>query len=146
MSSSSDAQPFALIVDDDPIIVEGACQILEDAGFRSLSAEDFASAMDTLEKYRDAIVLLFTDIKIAGPKNGVDLAWATKRRWPQIGILVASGSYALKNGDLPDGAIFVRKPFSADIVYERLQIVLPHGRKPEPLKKMMSRLGGADYR
>jgi DNA-binding response OmpR family regulator len=139
MHTSPDAQPFALIVDDDPIIVEGACQILEDAGFRSLSAGDFASALSELERYHDAIALLFTDIKIAGPKNGVDLAWATKRRWPHIGILVASGSYALKNGDLPEGAVFVGKPFSADIVYNRLQIVLPNGRKPEPLKKMMSR-------
>jgi hypothetical protein len=36
---------------------------------------------------------------------------------------------------MPEDAIFLRKPFSADVVYDRLQILLPDGKKPEPLKQ-----------
>jgi hypothetical protein len=43
--------------------------------------------------------------------------------------------------DLPAGAIFVRKPFSADVVYDHLQQLLPDGKKPEPLKQRASALG-----
>lgn len=37
-------------------------------------------------------------------------------------------------GQLPDGAIFIRKPFSADVVHRRLLEILSDGLKPKPLK------------
>ena len=59
----------------------------------------------------------------------------TAERWPSIGILVSSGIAKPAAGLMPAGAIFVTKPFTADIIYDRLQILLPDGKKPEPLKQ-----------
>jgi len=51
------------------------------------------------------------------------------------GDLVASGMIEPKDGELPNEAVFVRKPFSAEVVYDRLQMLLPDGAKPEPLRR-----------
>lgn len=59
-------------------------------------------------------------------------------RWAEIGILVSSGNRQPSDGDLPSGAVFVSKPFSADVVHERVHALLPDHRKPEPLRKRMS--------
>ena len=74
----------------------------------------------------------------APPEGGADgfgLARAVAERWPDIGILVASGRARAEEGDMPDGAVFVAKPFSADVIYDRIHVLLPDGKKPEPLKR-----------
>jgi len=52
-----------------------------------------------------------------------------------VKILVASGNLKPKDGALPDGAIFIAKPFSAGIIHQRLLELLPDAKKPEPLKR-----------
>ena len=42
-----------------------------------------------------------------------------------------------EDNDIPDGAIFVSKPFSSHVIYNHLQVILPDGKKPEPLKKWL---------
>lgn len=131
--------PFALVVDDSAFILIEACSILEDAGFRSLEASDAEEAIVQLEEYSGSIALLFTDVDMPGTRDGFDLARETAKRWPDIGILIASGAREPSKGDLPPGAHFIRKPFSATVVYDRLEQLLPDGKKPEPLKQRRSR-------
>jgi DNA-binding NtrC family response regulator len=137
----NDYQPFALVVDDEALILEDACEILRNVRFRPLEASNFAEAVIMLEEYVGAITLLFTDAALPGSRNGIDLAQEAAWRWPDIKTLVASETYELKDGDLPTSAIFVGKPFSAQVVYDRLQQLLPEGAKPEPLKKLARRKG-----
>lgn len=129
-----DRRPFALVVDDDPLILMDAAEILEQAGFRPLEAGNVDQAEKVLTDYADEIVLLFTDVQMPGDRNGFDLARLTAERWPSIGILLASGRANPDPGLMPEGAIFLRKPFHADLIYERLRELLPDGLKPEPLK------------
>jgi CheY-like chemotaxis protein len=132
---ADDTTPSALVVDDDPIILMDAASIVEDAGFRCIEAGDVDEALFLLEEHADAIALLFTDVQMPGDRDGFDLANETSRRWPDIKILIASGNLTPEPGKLPDGAVFIRKPFSAEIVQERLIELLPDGHKPEPLKR-----------
>ncbi|SMQ85498.1 Response regulator receiver domain-containing protein [Devosia lucknowensis] len=133
---SDDYTPYALVADDDPLIRMDASDILQDAGFRVHEAANYGQAMAILVAAYDSIQLLFTDVQMPpGEKNGFDLAQQCSQNWPHINILVASGMIEPEADDLPDGAVFVRKPFSADVVYDHLQKVLPDGAKPEPLKR-----------
>jgi DNA-binding response OmpR family regulator len=129
-----DRRPFALVVDDDALILMDASDILSDAGFRPLEASDVDAAEILLVEYAAEITLLFTDVQMPGTRNGFDLARMTAERWPDIGILIASAVADPHPELMPKGAIFVRKPFSQDVIYDRLQALLPEGKKPEPLK------------
>lgn len=134
-SSDDDRRPFALVVDDDLLILMDAADILTTAGFRPLEAQDVDAAEVMLVEYADKIALLFTDVQMPGLRNGFDLARMTAERWPEIGIIVASGLANPDDGLMPPGAVFLRKPFHADIIFEHLQTLLPDGAKPEPLKR-----------
>lgn len=127
--------PYALVVDDDALILMDACDIIEAAGFRVYMAGTGDEALTKLEESAENITLLFTDVEMPGDTNGFQLAQVTAERWPQIEIVVASGRIAPQDGDLPKGATFISKPFSASLVHEHLQKKLPDGKKPTPLKK-----------
>jgi CheY-like chemotaxis protein len=126
--------PFALVVDDDAMILMSACDMLEEAGFRPLEAMNVAEAIGEMEDHGGDITLLFTDVDMPGDRDGFDLANEVAERWPNTKILIASGAREPKADQIPRDAVFVRKPFSAEIIYQRLHELLPDGQKPEPLK------------
>lgn len=131
---SLDYTPYALVADDDPLIRIDASDILQDAGFRVHEASSVAEALAILQQADPSIQLLFTDVQMPpGELNGFDLARRCSRDWPHIAIVVSSGMIKPKPGDLPDGAVFISKPFSAEVVFDHLQQLLPDGEKPEPL-------------
>lgn len=128
--------PFALVVDDDPLIRMDAADIMERAGFRPLEAADVQQAIACLECDWESIILLFTDVQLGQGRDGLSLARETAERWPEIGILIASGNVRPRPGQLPNGAVFISKPFSAQVVHEHLAELLPEGQKPELLKRL----------
>jgi DNA-binding LytR/AlgR family response regulator len=91
-----------------------------------------------LETMGDDIQLLFTDVQMPGDQNGFDLARKCATRWPHISMVVASGQLSPKADELPKQAAFISKPFSAQVVYDRLQQILPEQQQPEPLKQATS--------
>jgi len=127
--------PFALVVDDDPIILMDACDILENVGFRCHSADDGDAAKEMLPGHADGITLLFSDVEMPGDTNGFALAHHVSTHWPWIEIVIASGNVKPAPGDMPEKATFIGKPFSAALVHEHLREKLPDGKKPEPLRK-----------
>lgn len=62
--------------------------------------------------------------------DGFYLAQKCAASWPDIRIIIASGQIEQKAEDLPEGAIFVRMPFSADAVHDHLLQLLPDGKSP----------------
>jgi len=126
--------PCALIADDDVLIRMDAEAILEDAGFCALTAKDVHEALKILEQEAERIVLLMTDVEMGPGPNGFALAREASKRWPDISIVVASGAMKPGPDDMPEGAIFLDKPFSAKIVHDHIDMILPDGQKPEPLK------------
>ncbi|WP_313899084.1 response regulator [Methylobacterium sp. E-041] len=90
-----------------------------------------SKAIELLEQHAAKIVLLFTDVEMPGGPDGFELARTTANRWPDISIVVASGGLKPNPNELPEGAVFLDKPFSANIVHDHLDMILPDGRKPE---------------
>jgi DNA-binding NtrC family response regulator len=127
--------PYALVVDDDAMILLHACDILEEAGFRFYEAGTGDEAKALLANHAEAVVLLFSDVEMPGNTDGFALARHVAETWPWIEIVIASGQVKPQPGDMPDKATFLNKPFNNQSVMEHLRDKLPDGKKPEPLKR-----------
>ena len=119
-----------LIVDDEPLQLMLAVDIMEEAGFVALAAKDADEAVVILESRSD-IVLLLTDINMPGSMDGLKLAHAVRSRWPQIKIIVVSGQMQPSKADLPSDSLFFGKPYHPATMVSKLRsLVGPKARKP----------------
>ncbi|WP_445191855.1 response regulator [Sphingomonas sp. Tas61C01] len=130
--------PYAIVVEDDPIIMMDTTYILEDAGFRVRESFDGDEAILLLAEHWESTVLLFSDVDMPGTINGFALARYVAEQWPSIEIVLASGHISPEAGDMPEKATFIIKPFNHRTVHEHLNQILSDERKPEPLKKAAS--------
>lgn len=128
-------KPHSLVVEDEALIRIHACEILTDAGFHCHEAADSDEARARLDAEGASMTLLFTDVDMPGEMDGFALARYVAARWPEIAMVVSSGRVKPEPGQMPDGATFIAKPFSAQLVADHLQRILPDGKKPEPLKR-----------
>ena len=115
-----------LIVEDDQLLRLLTVQILEQAGFEAVQAENADEAVAILETRSDIAVLL-TDIDMPGSMDGVKLAHAVRNRWPPIKIIVVSSRVI--DRDLPTDSHFYVKPYHAEKVMSEICSLL--GREPE---------------
>jgi CheY-like chemotaxis protein len=132
MDKSTD--PYALVVDDDVMILMHACDILEDAGFRFYEASTGDEAKALLAGVAENVTLLFSDVEMPGDTDGFALARHVDEHWPWIEIVIASGRALPGEGDMPAKATFIRKPFDKHMVRDHLRETLPDGKKPQPLR------------
>jgi len=110
-------KPIALVVEDDPLQRDLVVAVLEGSDMGIIQCKSAEAAVQVLEKIGACVSMIFTDVNLAGRIDGVELAHFAKRRCPNIHIVVTSG-LALKK-DLPDGAMFLPKPwFSLDLLRE----------------------------
>ncbi|KQQ21515.1 histidine kinase [Methylobacterium sp. Leaf122] len=128
--------PYALVVDDEGLIRMDAMDILQEVGLRTFEAGDGDKAIALLAREHALIVLVFTDVQMPTSRDGFAVARETAQRWPHIAIVVASGQAHPGPGDMPEGARFIGKPFTAEMVHDHLKEILPDGLKPAPLRDM----------
>ncbi len=116
--------PLVLVVEDEPLIRLNAVQMMEDAGYTAIEAHDAADAVQVLETRPD-VRIVFTDIEMPGSMNGLRLAACIRDRWPPIEIILTSGAVIPAASAIPDGGVFVPKPYSQDQVEDALHQVAP---------------------
>ena len=112
--------PVVLVVEDEPLLRMLAVEVVEQAGFIAIEAQDADEAVILLESRAD-ITLLFTDINMPGSMDGLKLAHAVRDRWPPIKILVVSGQRQLQAAELPSNSCFFEKPYQASSLVEELR-------------------------
>ena len=108
-----------LVVEDEPLLLMLAGEIVEDAGFEPILAHNADEAILILES-RDDISIVFTDVRMPGSMDGIRLAAAVRDRWPPIKLVVVSG-HVTGASELPAGAHFYRKPYIAEKIAASLR-------------------------
>jgi CheY-like chemotaxis protein len=109
-----------LVVEDQMLLRMNAVEMVEEAGFEVVEAGDAEEAIGVLESRLD-IRVVFTDIQMPGSMDGLKLAAAVRGRWPPIKIIATSGHYAIRAGDLPEGGIFLPKPYTSERISNALR-------------------------
>jgi CheY-like chemotaxis protein len=111
---------IVLVVEDDSLLRMMAADLVEQAGFEVVEAEDADEAVRILETRSD-IRIVFTDIDMPGSMNGIRLAAAIRDRWPPIDIIITSGHVRAGEFDLPERSVFFSKPYDSMKVTKTLQ-------------------------
>ena len=109
-----------LIVEDDMLIRMDAAQMIAAGEFDVIEAANADEAIAILETRLD-ITVVFTDIQMPGSMDGLKLAAAVRDRWPPIKIIATSGHARIGRDDLPDGGLFLPKPYSAAEILKTLR-------------------------
>jgi two-component system cell cycle response regulator CpdR len=114
------AEPFratALIVEDDASQREMISLLLEESNYQVIQCESAEAAELVLAKNGGALSLMITDVNLAGPMSGVELAFIARHDHPKLDVVVTSGRPLPSS--LPDGAKFWSKPWAPlDILRE----------------------------
>ena len=109
-----------LIVEDDPLIRMDAAQMIADGEFDVIEAANADEAITILETRLD-ITVVFTDIQMPGSMDGLKLAAAVRDRWPPIKIIATSGHVMIGRHGLPEGGLFLPKPYSSAQILKTLR-------------------------
>lgn len=112
MAVSAADRRVVLVVEDEALLRANAVAMIEDAGFDVVAAGDADEAIAILEARPD-IHVVFTDIQMPGSMDGLKLAKFVRSRWPPIKLIATSGQIAVRDGDLPEGGVFLPKPYDA---------------------------------
>jgi PAS domain S-box-containing protein len=103
------AQGTVLVVEDSREVAEVTTTLIEQLGYRVVRAENAAEALRHLRE-GVPVDLVFSDIVMPGPMNGLALAEVCRERFPELPVLLTSG-YS-DAAEAADGRFdILRKPF-----------------------------------
>ena len=120
MGESIDYRQYAvLVVEDDPILLMEAMELVEDAGLTAYGARNAEAAIGLLERHID-IRILFSDVEKPGSMDGLKLARAVRDRWPPVTIIMTSGRAKVTADDMPENGMFFAKPYPPTEIIQTL--------------------------
>jgi DNA-binding NtrC family response regulator len=130
MAQSKPFRATALVVEDDAMQREMICLLLEESDMDVIECESAEAAELVLEEAGASLVMLMTDVQLAGHMTGVDLAHVAKKFNPDMDVIVTSG-VPLRQ-ELPDGVKFWTKPWAPlDVIREAEKMSIAWSRMGE---------------
>lgn len=124
-----------LVVEDDDVVRMLTTEVLEEFGYRVLTAGDAEEALCVLADGDTLIDLLLTDVGLPG-MSGQELAREALKRRPTLAILFASGyvqserqgSLSDIGGETVDGRCdVIGKPFTLDQIRDKVRHMIGDG-------------------
>ncbi len=115
-----------LIIDDEPIVRMLLVEIVEEAGYTAIEAEDGPSGLKILQSDQK-IDLLITDVGLPGGINGRQVADAARMTRPDLKVIFVTGyaeNAVVGNGILAPGMTIVTKPFVMQDLARKIQSMI----------------------
>ena len=119
-----------LVVEDEAMLRELACEFLQSSGYTVLEAANGPEAIEISNRHAGPIHLLMTDAVMPG-MSGRELAQRLQGHRPEMKVLYVSGytdDVVLRNGLLEPDRAFLQKPFTRDALMHKVRAVLEGGK------------------
>jgi two-component system, cell cycle sensor histidine kinase and response regulator CckA len=124
--TTSKAHETILLVEDEPVVRELAQMALSDRGYKVIEAHTPEEAERLVGNNGTQIHLLLTDVVMPG-FSGRELAKRLTGRYPNLRVLYMSGythNVIAQDGTLEEGISFLQKPFTPQVLAEKVREVL----------------------
>jgi CheY-like chemotaxis protein len=115
-----------VIAEDNEGVRELTLDILTKSGYYVLTASNTDELLQTIQEYDGSIDLLLTDVIMPG-MNGPELYERLRDSYPSLKVIYMSGytdDVIAHHGILEEGFDFIQKPFSINILTDKLRKVL----------------------
>ena len=112
-------RPTVLIVDDSPEVAEVTSSLFEHLGYATVYRDSADAALRLLEE-GTKIDLVFSDIVMPGPIDGVGLAREIRARFPDVPVVLTTG-YSDAAQAAPSNLKILRKPFDTDALRDFIE-------------------------
>ncbi len=109
MGQAKPFKPAALVVEDDQSQRELVTVLLEESEMSVIQCENTEEALHVLEERGASLSMLFSEVRLIGPVDGVELAKRARRKNPSMYVILTSEFPLTKR--LPDGTKFMAKPW-----------------------------------
>jgi PAS domain S-box-containing protein len=123
VASTEDSSEKALVVDDEPDVMETAAALFRSIGYEVFTANNGAAALEILQRTKD-INVLFSDVMMPS-MTGIELAKRARELRPDLKILLASG-YPLPALKAQHSGIdefsFMNKPYKLADLAKKLRL------------------------
>jgi signal transduction histidine kinase len=123
-----------LVVDDDDLVRKSVITQINSLGYSTIEASGPAEALEIVSS-PESFDLLFSDIVMPGPIDGVELARLARERRPGLKIMLSSGFPDLKSGRSSEDAYeqwqILKKPYRRSELQDALQGILGED-EPQP--------------
>jgi signal transduction histidine kinase len=119
-----------LLVEDQPLLRKLEQSMLEQNGYKVLSAEHPERGLEIAGAYAGVIDLLVTDVILPG-MNGRAFAELLSKTRPGIKVLFVSAyteDVVTHHGELPAGIHFLQKPFAQDALCGKVREIIDGGK------------------
>jgi len=101
-----------LLVEDEALVRMAIAADLREAGCELVEASKSSDALTILET-DPHIDVVITDNQMPGDLAGLALSRLIRGRWPEIGVILISGTKTISHTDLPQGVRFLAKPYES---------------------------------
>jgi CheY-like chemotaxis protein len=129
MGRAYPSKSSALIVGQDAAQRELVGVLLEECELKVIECDSAEAALSVLNAVGKDVLFLFTDLNLAGMRDGVDLAKEVRRRWPKVRIVTTSGGMTAERlRALPRDVAHLQKP------WRPLDILVEAGKATDQLR------------
>jgi CheY-like chemotaxis protein len=120
------ANRVVVIVEDEMLLRGTTAEFLRLLGYTVIETSTAAEAVAELES-GSSIDLVFSDIGLSGPMDGLALARWVRQRYADVPVMLTSGyGDATRQAatDLVGDALFLSKPYRQEVLADRIHCVL----------------------
>ena len=129
-----------LVIDDEPHVRMLIIDVLNEAGYTAMEAEDGPSGLEILQSAA-RVDLLITDVGLPGGLNGRQVADLARLTRPNLKILFITGfaeSAAVGNGHLAPGMHIITKPFGVSGLASKISEIIGQASPPTDSPSVMA--------
>jgi CheY-like chemotaxis protein len=113
MGSARPERRTILIVEDDADLRALIVLLFEESQLELVECENAETALATMLMRGRDVMMIFADVRLPGAMDGLDLAREARARWPHLTVVLTSGNPGDRLRALPEGVIYMPKPWQA---------------------------------